>query len=94
MDQLQAQLGAAGAAVEGSGWAILGWAQSTKSLVILQCENHQKLAIWGVVPLPVLDVWEHAYYLQCQNRRADVVNAWLHLVSGNDVSKRFQAASG
>jgi Fe-Mn family superoxide dismutase len=92
MEKLKSQLTAAAVAVEGSGWAMLGWDPSTQSLVVLQCENHQKLAIWGVVPLLIVDVWEHAYYLQYQNRRADFVKAWWNLVNWEDVSKRFAAA--
>jgi superoxide dismutase, Fe-Mn family len=89
---LQAQLGAAAAAVEGSGWGVLGCDPQARSLVILQCENHQKLAIWGVVPLLVIDVWEHAYYLQYQNRRADFIKAIWNVINWNDVSQRHAAA--
>jgi Fe-Mn family superoxide dismutase len=44
------------------------------------------------VPLLVVDVWEHAYYLEYQNRCADFIKAWWNLVSWDDVSKRFTAA--
>jgi superoxide dismutase, Fe-Mn family len=92
IEKLKAQLGAAAAAVEGSGWGVLGYDPDTKALVVLQCENHQKLAIWGVVPLLVIDVWEHAYYQQYQNRRADFIKALWNVINWEDVSRRYQAA--
>jgi Fe-Mn family superoxide dismutase len=93
-DQLRAQLSAAATSVEGSGWGILGWNRLHESLVILQCENHQKQVIWGTTPLLVVDVWEHAYYLRYQNRRADFVKAWWNVVNWDDVSRRFADARG
>jgi len=89
VDKLQAQLVATAKTVEGSGWGILGWQPFDQALVILQCQNHEKLAIWSVVPLLVVDVWEHAYYLKYQNKRADYLAAWTKLINWKDVSDRF-----
>ena len=61
--------------VDGNGWGILAYQPYSKKLCVLQCENHEKLTQWGCVPLLVIDVWEHAYYLDYQNRRADYANA-------------------
>lgn len=68
-DKLKAYLLAAANSFEGSGWGVLGYIPSTQKLTVLQCENHQKLTTWGVIPLLVLDVWEHTYYLKYRNRR-------------------------
>ena len=60
----KAHLIAAAAAVEASGWGVLGYHPATQKLMVLQCENHQKFTAWGVQPLLLLDVFEHAYYPQ------------------------------
>jgi superoxide dismutase, Fe-Mn family len=81
-------------AVEGSGWAVLAWDANNRRLVVLQAEKHQDLAQWGVTPLLVCDVWEHAYYLKYQNRRPEYVAGWWNVVNWADVAERFQAAGG
>lgn len=90
--KLKAQLAAATTAVEASGWGILGYHPTTKKLMVLQCENHQKLTAWGVAPLLVLDVFEHAYYLKYQNRRGEYVNGLFNIVNWENVAERFDAA--
>jgi Fe-Mn family superoxide dismutase len=91
-EPMKAQLSAAAKTVEGSGWGILGWNRFSQSLTILQCENHQKQAVWSTIPLLVVDVWEHAYYLQYQNRRGDFIKAWWNVVNWQDVSARLLQA--
>ena len=88
------QFSAAAGKVEGSGWAILAWEPLGRKLVVLQAEKHQNLTMWGVTPLLVLDVWEHAYYLKYQNRRADYIKAWWDIVNWDDVSKRLNMCMG
>jgi Fe-Mn family superoxide dismutase len=90
--KLKAQLSAATIAVEASGWGLLGYFPATKKLMVLQCENHQKLTAWGVIPLLVLDVFEHAYYLKYQNRRAEYVNNLFGLINWDNVAERFDSA--
>lgn len=86
-----AQLRAATNAVEGSGWGVLA-AAPTGELAILQVEKHQNQVLPGWMPILVIDVWEHAYYLKYQNRRADFVAAVLdHLANWRDVEARFQS---
>ncbi|HEX5538260.1 MAG TPA: superoxide dismutase [Methylophilaceae bacterium] len=92
-DKFKGQLGAAATSVEGSGWGILGYLPASGKLMILQCENHQKLTAWGVVPLLVLDVWEHAYYLKYQNRRAEYVNKLFDIINWDNVAMRFDMAT-
>lgn len=94
VDGFKAHFSAAAAAVEGGGWGILGLCPMSHRLVVLQGENQQKLTIWGMTPLLVLDVWEHAYYLRYQNRRGDYVKAWWSVVNWDDVARRFAAATG
>jgi superoxide dismutase, Fe-Mn family len=91
-DKMKSQLAAATTAVEASGWGVLGYQALTKKLTVLQCEKHQDLTTWGAIPLLVIDVWEHAYYLKYQNKRADYVNAIFSIVNWDDVSKRYDAA--
>ena len=88
----KAQFVAASVAVEGSGWGILAYRPADDALVILTAEKHQNLTQWGVVPLLVLDVWEHAYYLKYQNRRPEYVNGFFNIINWDDVADRFAEA--
>ena len=80
-DNALKQFAAATNAVEASGWGILAFEPVSHKLVILQCEKHQNLTIWGVVPILVCDVWEHAYYLKYQNDRAKWVDNFMKLAN-------------
>jgi superoxide dismutase, Fe-Mn family len=86
------QFTAAANQVEGGGWALLCFEPHAKSLVILTCEKQQDLTQWGVTPLLGCDVWEHAYYLKYQNRRADYVKAWWDVVNWPNVAANYAAA--
>ena len=79
--------------VEGVGWAILVWSPRARRLEILQSERHMLLTQWDTIPLLVLDVWEHAYYLQYQNNSGDYVNNWWNVVNWKDVEDRYLKAS-
>lgn len=91
-DKFKAHLLAASAAVEASGWGMLGYHPITKKLTILQCENHHKLTTWGVQPLLLLDVFEHTYYLKYQNRRAEYLNNLFTIINWENVAERYDAA--
>lgn len=78
--------------VEGVGWAILVWSPRSHRLAILQAEKHQNLSQWDVVPLLVLDVWEHAYYLQYKTDKDKYVDNWWNVVNWDYVQKRFNKA--
>lgn len=88
----QAQFSEAATKVEASGWAVLVWQPAWGRLEILTAEKHQNLTQWGGIPVLVLDVWEHAYYLDYQYRRADYVRSWWQLVNWFDVEKRLLLA--
>jgi Fe-Mn family superoxide dismutase len=90
--KMQAQFAAATKAVEGSGWGVLAWEPATTRLVVLQAEKHQQLTIWGVTPILICDVWEHAYYLKYQNKRPDYVEAWMKIIDWDSAAARFAAA--
>ncbi|HAH88356.1 MAG TPA: superoxide dismutase, partial [Armatimonadetes bacterium] len=77
-------------AVEGSGWAVLAYRKMDDGLVVLQAEKHENLTQWGVEPVLVLDVWEHAYYLKYQNKRPEWTKAFIeHLVNWDNVAERL-----
>ena len=78
--------------VEGGGWAILVWSPRSRRLEILQAEKHQNLSQWDVIPLLVLDVWEHAYYLKYKNDRKKYIDNWWNLVNWPAVDARFNQA--
>ncbi len=80
-------------AVEGSGWGVLVRCTDTGILTVLQAEKHENLTIWGLKPILVLDVWEHAYYLKYQNKRPQWTATFMdHLVNWDDVAARYAAA--
>jgi superoxide dismutase, Fe-Mn family len=91
-EKFRAQFSSAAASVEGAGWAILHYLPDTEKLVILQAENQHKLSPWRSIPILVLDVWEHAYYLKYQNRRPDYVAAWWNVINWKKVSERYEKA--
>jgi Fe-Mn family superoxide dismutase len=78
--------------VDGNGWGILAWHPMTQKLLVLQCENHEKLTQWGAIPLLVIDVWEHAYYLKYRNRRTEFVEAFFKIVNWDNVALRLDRA--
>jgi Fe-Mn family superoxide dismutase len=79
--------------VEGVGWAILVWSPKAKHLEVLQTERHMLLTQWDTIPLLVLDVWEHAYYLQYKNDRGAYVDNWWNIVNWHDVEMRYEKAA-
>lgn len=80
--------------IQGSGWGWLGYCKITKNLEITTCENQDPLSTKGpLIPLLGIDVWEHAYYLQYKNVRADYVKAIWNVVNWKNVAERYAAAS-
>ncbi len=78
--------------VEGSGWGWLVYEPASNRLMVTQMQNQQDMMFTGAVPLLGVDVWEHAYYLKYQNRRADYVENFMRVVDWAEISRRFEAA--
>ncbi|MBI4773762.1 MAG: superoxide dismutase [Deltaproteobacteria bacterium] len=93
LDKFKAQFEAATVAVEGSGWGVLAFEPYRGYLLVLQAEKHQDLTIWGVIPLLICDVWEHAYYLKYQNRRKEYVAGFMNIINWAEVGKRYSHAA-
>ena len=91
-DKFQARFSAAATTVEGNGWGMLGWHPLADRLVVLAPMNHQNQGIHGAIPILMLDVWEHAYYLKYQNKRAAYVQAWWNVVNWENVAQRYDLA--
>ena len=84
---------AAGVAVQGSGWAWLGYSKASGRLEIAACANQDPLlAVAGLTPLLGIDVWEHAYYLQYKNVRGSYLEAIWSVINWSDVGARLAAA--
>ena len=83
---------AAAAGVQGSGWSILAWDSIGARLVVVQLYDQQSNIAMGLVPVVMLDVWEHAYYLDYLNVRADYIKAWWNIVNWADAAARFTRA--
>jgi Fe-Mn family superoxide dismutase len=78
--------------VDGNGWGLLGFHPMSNRLVVLEVENHEKLTVWGIVPLMVIDVWEHAYYLKYKNKRADFVDELFNFLNWDNAAERLELA--
>ena len=91
-DKFQAHFTAAALGVQGSGWAALVYDSIGQRPIIVQFHDQQQDFPVGVVPLLLLDVWEHAYYLDYANVRADYVKAFWNIVNWSNVEQRFATA--
>ncbi|MFC7155125.1 superoxide dismutase [Halomarina halobia] len=92
-DGFRGDFSATAKGVEGSGWGLLLYDHVGDRMVVSMAENHQNQTPQGTTPLLVLDVWEHAYYLQYENDRSDYVDNFWDVVDWDDVAQRYDAAS-
>lgn len=92
-EHFKAQLTHATNTVQGSGWGVLAWEPLGKRLVVEQVYDHQGNVGQGGMPLLVFDAWEHAFYLQYKNVKADYVKAFWNVVNWPDVQSRYEAAT-
>jgi len=92
-DKFTAHFTAVAMGVQGSGWAVLAYDSIGQKLIIVQFFDQQGNLPAGIVPLLMLDVWEHAYYLDYKNVRADYVKAFWNIANWDNVQKRFAAAT-
>ena len=93
-DGFRAHFTANAMGIQGSGWSILAWDVLGQRLIIEQLYDQQGNLVAASVPLLMLDMWEHAFYLDYQNVKADYVSAFWNIVSWQDVQARFEAARG
>jgi len=91
-DKFREHFTAAALGVQGSGWAGLFWDSIGENLIIQQFFDQQGQIVAGTVPLLLLDVWEHAYYLDYKNVRADYVKAFWNIANWADAQERFATA--
>ncbi|MFQ5894741.1 MAG: superoxide dismutase [Nitrospinota bacterium] len=86
------QFSKAAVGVQGSGWCWLTTKRGSGKVELKTMPNQTSPRTEGLIPLLGIDVWEHAYYLKYQNRRADYVNAWWNVVNWDDVAQRLRDA--
>jgi superoxide dismutase, Fe-Mn family len=91
-DGFQAHFTSAATTIQGSGWAILAWDTLGQSLHIVQLYDQQANVPVCMVPIVMVDMWEHAFYLQYKNVKPDYVKAWWNVVNWADAAARFEAA--
>lgn len=94
VDSFKAHFLAASNAVEGGGWGVLAWEPVGNRLIVHQVEKQQDLSTWSNIPLLMVDVWEHAYYLRYQNRRGAYTTAFMNVVDWDEVARRLDVARG
>jgi Fe-Mn family superoxide dismutase len=91
-DKFRAHFTAAALGVQGSGWAVLAWDSIGQKLLVQQFFDQQSNFAAGTIPVLMLDVWEHAYYLDYKNVRADYVKAFWNITNWENVEQRFVTA--
>jgi len=89
---MRRQMNEVAATIMGSGWAALVWEPIGQRLLITQIYYHQSNLAQSGVPLAVIDAWEHAYYLQYQNRKVEFFEAVWNLWNWKDIAGRYDAA--
>lgn len=87
LETFKKQFGEAAAKIFGSGWEWLVW--DNREIKLMSTANQGCPLSLGKIPLLCLDVWEHAYYLQYYNKRADYIEAWWNIVNWDEVARRL-----
>jgi Fe-Mn family superoxide dismutase len=88
-EAFQSHFSAAAMGIQGSGWAYLAWDIVGNQMIIGQLYDQQGNLSVATIPLLMLDMWEHAFYLDYQNVKADYVKAFWNIVNWQDVARRF-----
>lgn len=91
-EKLKGYIAATSKNIDGNGWGVLAYQPYADSLTVIQCENHEKLQQWGAIPILVIDVWEHAYYLKYKNKRQDFVDTLFNIINWDNVADRLNIA--
>ena len=86
------QMTEAASTIQGSGWALASWEPVAGRILVQQVYDHQGNHGQGTIPLLAIDAWEHAYYLQYENRKTDFFAAIWNIVNWSDVSERLGQA--
>jgi superoxide dismutase, Fe-Mn family len=89
VDNLRSQMNLATTTLFGSGWGALVWEPLARRLMIEQIYDHQSNMSPGNLPLRVIDGWEHAYYLQYENKKDEWVDAFWKIVNWERVAARL-----
>jgi len=89
-ERFKMEFSEAAASVEGSGWAALSFCRQTNRPIIMQIEKHNTNVYPMFRILMVLDVWEHAYYVDYRNQRAKFVDAFWNIVNWEEVNRRLE----
>ena len=92
-DKFKAHFTANATGIQGSGWSVLAYDSISGKLVIFQLFDQQGNVPVGTLPLLMLDMWEHAFYLDYLNVKADYVKAFWNIVNWQDVAQRLQTAT-
>ncbi len=91
-EAFQKHFAASATGIQGSGWSILAWDSIGQRLIVVQLYDQQSNLALGLVPVVLLDMWEHAFYLDYVNVKADYVKAWWNIVNWADAEARFTRA--
>jgi superoxide dismutase, Fe-Mn family len=89
VDTLKAALTEVTNTVAGGGWGMLAYEPCGHRLLLLGIEKHENQMVCGAIPLLLIDVWEHAYYLKYQNKRPDYTKAVMGIIHWEEVGRRF-----
>jgi len=89
-ERFKREFSLAAISVEGSGWAALSFCRQTNRPIIMQIEKHNTNVYPMFTILMVIDIWEHAYYLDYKNERAKFVDAFWNIVNWDEVNKRLE----
>ena len=92
-DKFKRQINEVAGSIMGSGWAALVWEPLGGRLMTTQIYDHQSNLSQGGIPILVLDAWEHAFYLQYQNRKTEFFEAVWNLWNWKDVAERFRSVA-
>ena len=92
-DAFKEKFSATTAVIQGSGWGWLVYNKSSSKVEYLKMPNQTSPRTKGLVPLLGCDVWEHAYYLQYQNKRPDYIAAWWNVINWDEVDSRLSKAN-
>ncbi len=92
-DSFKSQMTAVAGSIMGSGWAALVWEPAAERLLVTQIYDHQSNVAQAGIPLMVIDAWEHAYYLQYENRKAEFFDALWKVWNWPAIAARFDSAA-